>query len=285
MGAGAVSARLRVGISTCPNDTFAFHALLTGAVRPPGLELEFVLADVEELNQRMLRGELDCAKASFHAMLSMASRVWVLPCGAALGFGLGPLLLAAPGRPGVLPLSPRARVLAPGRFTTATLLLELLHPGPLALEQTTFSRILPLLAAGEADYGACIHEARFTWRDHGVGCVVDLGELFEQRTGTALPLGGLCVPRALGRDTALALTRAVQSSLGWALAHRGECLSTMRRYAQEQSDAVLWAHVDLYVNAATLDLGSDGQEALSALSRLAAERGLFGEEGELRVLD
>ena len=94
-----MSRPLRVGISPCPNDTFAFHALLTAAVAPRGLELEFVLADVEELNQRMLRGELDLAKTSVHAMLAMAERVWVLPSGAAVGFGVGPLLLASPGRP------------------------------------------------------------------------------------------------------------------------------------------------------------------------------------------
>ncbi|NOT30099.1 MAG: hypothetical protein HOP15_06600, partial [Planctomycetes bacterium] len=109
-----MSRPVRVGISTCPNDTFAFHALLTGAVTTPGLELEFVLADIEELNQRMLRGELELAKTSAHAMLALAARVWVLPSGAALGFGVGPLLLSAPGRPTQLPLPGEARVLAPG---------------------------------------------------------------------------------------------------------------------------------------------------------------------------
>ncbi len=278
-----MSRPLRVGISTCPNDTFAFHALLSGALRPRGLELEFVLADVEELNQRMLRGELDLAKTSFHAMLAMASRVWVLESGAALGFGVGPLLLSAPGRPAALPLAPDARVLAPGRWTTASLLLELLHPAPLCLEQVVFSSILPRLAEGSADYGACIHEARFTWRAHGLGCVADLGQLFEQRTGAPLPLGGLCAARELGRERALELAHAVRRSLEWGLAHRAECLPSMRAHAQEQSDDVLWAHVDLYVNEWTLELGPVGRAALKALGRLARERGRFADEGELDV--
>lgn len=279
-----MSAPLRVGLSTCPNDTFLFHALLTGAVRPRGLELEFVLADVEELNQRMLRGELALAKTSFHAMLAMAARVWVLECGSALGSGVGPLLLAAPGRPTALPLAPAARVLAPGRWTTAALLLRLLHPGPLCIEHALFSAILRRLAAGEADYGACIHEARFTWRAHGVGWVCDLGELYERRAGTLLPLGGLCASRSLGRETASALAATIRSSLEWALLHRAECLPTMRQHAQEHTDEVLWAHVDLYVNEWTRALGPEGRAALAALGRLARERGLLEGSSELEVL-
>ena len=279
-----MSARLRVGLSTCPNDTFLFHGLLTGTVRPRGLELEFVLADVEELNQRMLRGELALAKASFHAMLAMAERVWVLESGAALGFGVGPLLLAAPGRPAALPLRPGALVLAPGRWTTAALLLGLLHPGSLRIEHALFSSILPRLAAGDADYGACIHEARFTWKTHGLGFVCDLGALYEERAGTPLPLGGLCVSRALGRTSAEELARAVRDSLEWALAHRAECLPTMRRHAQEHSDEVLWAHVDLYVNEWTRALGTEGREALATLGRLAHESGLIPAARSLDVL-
>ena len=278
-----MSAPLRVGLSTCPNDTFLFHALLNGVVRARGLELEFVLADVEELNQRMLRGELELAKTSFHAMLAMAERVWVLECGSALGSGVGPLLLAAPGRPTVWPLASDARVLAPGRWTTAALLLRILHPAPLRVEQALFSSILPRLASGEADYGACIHEARFTWRTQGVGFVCDLGELYEERARAPLPLGGLCAARTLGRATAVELARAVRASLEWALAHRAECLPTLRRHAQEQSDEVLWAHVDLYVNGWTRALGPEGRAALATLARLARESGALPASQDLET--
>lgn len=279
-----MSAALRIGLSTCPNDTFLFHALLTGAVQPDGLALEFVLADVEELNQGMLRGEFALAKTSFHAMLAMAASVWVLPSGAALGFGVGPLLLAAPGRAKELPLASGAHVLAPGRWTTAALLLSLLCAGPLRLEHALFSSILPRLAQGSADYGVCIHEARFTWRTQGVGFVADLGALYERRAGAPLPLGGLCVSRALGRETASALARAVRSSLEWGLAHRSACLASMRRHAQEQSDEVLWAHVDLYVNEWTRELGAGGRAALLTLERLAREGGRVDGAHALEVL-
>jgi 5,8-dihydroxy-2-naphthoate synthase len=276
-----MSRPLRVGLSTCPNDTFLFHALLTGVVEPRGLELEFVLADVEELNERMLAGELELSKVSAHALLELAPRVWLLPSGSALGFGVGPLLLARPGLAPDLPLAPRARVLAPGRHTTATLLYRLLArelgvDGSQALAQTVFSEILPRLADGGADYGVCIHEARFTWQSRSLGLVADLGELFERTSGGALPLGGLCAARSLGRATAEELARLVRRSLEWALAHRAECLPTLRAHAQEHSDEVLWAHVDLYVNDWTLELGTTGRAAYGALARLAHERGLVG---------
>jgi len=280
-----VSRRLRVGLSTCPNDTFLFHALLEGHVRAEGLELEFVLADVEELNEAMRAGTLALAKTSCALQLALGPRVWLLPTGSALGFGVGPLLLSAPGRPQALPLPPGARVLAPGRWTTAALLLRLLNGAPLELEHRVFSEILPALEAGVADYGACIHEARFTWRSRAVECVADLGALYEAESGAAVPLGGLCVAREVGLETARTLGRAVRRSLEWALAHRQECLPTLRRHAQEQADEVLWAHVDLYVNDWTLDLGPVGREALAALQRLARERGLLEPSGALEVLD
>ena len=277
---------VRIGISTCPNDTFTFHALLAGEVEIPGVELSIELMDVEQLNQRLHAGELDLAKASFHAMLIRSEALWVLPSGAALGFGVGPLLLGAPGRAAeraVLPTS--AHVLCPGRWTTATLLFRLLHPEPVELEQRLFSAILPELSAGRADYGVCIHEARFTWREHGVRFVEDLGASWEQRTGVALPLGGLAVRRELGRELAQRLARGVRASLEWGLARREACLPTMRRHAQEQSDAVLWSHVELYVNEWTVELGPAGREALRTLSRLAREQRLLPEPaGELEFL-
>jgi len=279
-----MSRKLRLGLSTCPNDTFLFHALLEGHVQPRGLELEFVLADVEELNERMLRGELELSKVSVPVMLALAEHVWVLPVGMAVGFGVGPLLLAAPGRALDFPLAPGARVLAPGRHTTAALLVRLLQPHEMTLEHVVFSAILPRLAAGTADHGVCIHEARFTWREHGLGLVCDLGAEFEARTGSALPLGGLVAARTLDADTARELVRVLGASLDWARAHRAETLPTLRRHAQELADEVLWAHVDLYVNEWTRELGPVGRRALVELGRLARARGLLQATSELTVL-
>ena len=264
---------LAIGISTCPNDTFAFHALLTGEVQPEGgLQLDFTLADVEELNLRMLAGELDVAKVSFYAALAAARDVLVLPAGSALGRGVGPLLLAA--RAGERPHS-GSRVLCPGRWTTASLLWRLFHAGQGQVEQCLFSEIMPALQAGRADFGVCIHEGRFTWHDHDLGCVEDLGRTWENATDSPLPLGGIVARRTLGESTAGRVAEAIRRSIEWAHEHRERALVSMRRHAQELADSALWAHVDLYVNAHTLELGPQGERALEILSERARQSGLI----------
>lgn len=276
--------RLRVGISTCPNDTFAFHALLSGEVRIPGVELDFTLLDVEELNEGLAAGRFDVCKVSFHAALLRAEELVVLPSGSALGYGVGPVLLGAPGRERFDPALARC-VLSPGRWTTATLLMRLFHPEVEELEQTVFSEIMPRLRAGEADYGVCIHEGRFTWRDQGLAFVEDLGERFERETSSALPLGGIVARRSLPGHLLQEIARAVGDSVEWGLANREACEGTMRRYAQEASPEVLWAHVELYVNRWTRDLGSEGLAALSALGDLARGRGILRPGASLEVLE
>lgn len=267
--------RLRVGLSTCPNDTFLFHGLLSGAIPTPGLELEFELLDIEELNLGLLAGRFDVAKGSFALALERASELVTLPVGAALGRGNGPLLLAraAGVRPG-----PGRRVLSPGRHTTANLLLHLFHGEALreaALEQVVFSAIQPALQAGTADLGACIHEGRFTWEAQGLDLVDDLGARWEAATGAMLPLGGLFARRHLSERTRRLLTAALRASLEYGHAHPEEALGTMRQHAQEQTDAVLWSHVELYVTDCTRDVGPDGRRALAALGDRARAAGLL----------
>ena len=271
--------KLRFGISTCPNDTFAFHALLTGKVLPRGLEIDFLLADVEELNQAALAGELDAAKVSFAAALRMGRETVVLPVGSALGFGNGPLLLAS--RADTLPAEPHAdgraaRVLCPGAHTTANLLYDLFHPGEGAVEQVIFSDIMPALSEGTADFGVCIHEGRFTYREQGLTLVEDLGETWERTTRAPLPLGGLIARTSLGPPVIAELCRAIGASLDYGHAHRAETYATMARYAVELEREVIDAHVDLYVNERTRDLGTEGRAALRALSdrALALDRTL-----------
>lgn len=265
---------IHFGISTCPNDTFAFHGLLAGKVATPGLDLRIELMDVQELNERLAAGRFDAAKASFHAALRLAGEVGVLPVGSALGFGVGPLLLAAPeGRGPAARTGGSPRVLCPGEWTTATLLYRMFH-GDGAIEQTVFDRIMPALKAGDADLGVCIHEGRFTWEREGLRCVEDLGSRWERETGAPLPLGGLLARRGLGPEVHAALTAAIRASLDHAWAHREETLVTMRRYAQELDDAVIWQHVELYVNEWTRDLGDAGARALAALREQAVCAGL-----------
>lgn len=272
--------RVRLAISTCPNDTFAFHGLLTGAVDPRGLDFEIELLDIECLNERVLAGDFDVCKASFHAALAAADGIVVLPSGSALGFGVGPLLLAA--RPGDVPRHAGQLTLCPGRHTTASLLFSLFHPSSTRVEQVVFSDIMPRLRSRDADFGVCIHEGRFTWEGQGLSLVEDLGTRWENETRSPLPLGGIVASRRLPPATVAAVQAAIRDSLLLGLADRDAALPTMRRHAQEQDDAVLMRHVDLYVNDWTVDLGDVGRRALGELAGRAAAAGIGG---RLRVFD
>jgi 1,4-dihydroxy-6-naphthoate synthase len=266
--------RLALGISPCPNDTYAFHALLERRIETPGLDLAFELHDIEELNRRFLAGRFDASKVSF-AALAGRPEIRVLGAGAALGFGVGPVLVAAPGArllrsaEGRPRIPAEARVLCPGERTSASLLYRIFHAGEGRVEQVLFSHILPALAARAAEFGVCIHEGRFTYPALGLALVEDLGTRWEERERAPLPLGGIALREDLGPALALALEDAIARSIDYAHAHREEALVTMRRHAQENSDAVLWQHVELYVNEWTHALGPEGSRAVARLRELA----------------
>ncbi len=262
---------IRLGISTCPNDTFAFHALMHRLVDTRGLDFQVELLDIQQLNTRLLAGEFDVAKASFAAALELAEQTWVLPSGSALGFGVGPLLLAA--RKGSTPRDITQVTICPGQHTTATLLFQLFYGNTTRIEHDVFSRIMPRLQSAKADFGVCIHEGRFTWQDQGLYLVEDLGTRWERETNHPLPLGGILASRALDAATIQKVQDTIQDSIRWAREQPEETLPTMRHYAQEFNDAVLMQHVDLYVNEWTVELGAVGAGALAALSSRAAELG------------
>lgn len=265
--------KIRLGISTCPNDTFTFHGLLTRQVDWRGLDFEIDLLDIQQLNDRLFAGDFDVAKTSFHAALLLSEETVVMPTGSALGFGVGPLLLSA--RDGQRPQGPEQTTLCPGKHTTATLLFQLFYPQTTALQQVVFSEIMPKLRREEADFGVCIHEGRFTWQAEGLGLVEDLGTRWESETQCPLPLGGLVARRTLDHETLARVHQVIHDSLNFALADRSAPLPTMRQYAQEFNDDVLMQHVDLYVNDWTVDLGAVGANALRQLSLRAAASGML----------
>lgn len=266
---------IKLGISTCPNDTFAFHALMAGEVDTEGLEFETELLDVEELNRGFTAGRFDVAKMSFATMLRFADQLVLLPAGSALGFGVGPVVLERAG------LTEERRddaaslhVLAPGAGTTATLLWHLFHEQPEELDQVVFHAIMPALERGEADLGICIHEGRFSYEEVGLSLFEDLGATWEQATSLPLPLGGIAARRSLDEPVRARVARAVRRSVEWARAHPEATAQTMARYAQDQTAETHMKHVALYVNDWTVDLGDRGVRALAALGELAGKRGL-----------
>jgi 1,4-dihydroxy-6-naphthoate synthase len=260
--------KLRLGLSTCPNDTFAFHAILERRIDLRGLEFEPELLDVQQLNDGLFAGRYDVSKASFYAALLLAGNYGVVRSGAALGFGVGPLVVAA--RPNVRP-SPEARVLCPGPTTTATLLYRSLHPGQGEIDHAVFSDIGPALLRGDADLGVLIHEGRLTYRRDGLQLVEDLGASFEDLARAPVPLGGVVARLDLPTGTAERFTAVLRDSIAYAAAHREEALVTIRRYAQELGEDVIWPYVALYVTEHTIDLGEEGARALQVLERTGRE--------------
>jgi 1,4-dihydroxy-6-naphthoate synthase len=274
--------KLRLGLSTCPNDTFAFHAILERRIDLRGLEFEPELLDVQQLNDGLFAGRYDVSKASFHAALLLARDYGVVRAGSALGFGVGPLLVAA--RPGVRP-QPSARVLCPGPTTTATLLYRCLHPDGGAIDHTVFSDIGAVLRRGDADLGVLIHEGRLTYERDGLVLIEDLGASFERLAQAPIPLGGILASLELPDDVVERFTAVLRDSIAYAWANKPEVLGTIRRYAQEMSEGVIWPYVELYVTEHTVDLGDDGICALATLERTAAAAGALPDEtAPLRVL-
>lgn len=277
---------MRLAISTCPNDTFAFHAILHRKIDLRGLEFDIELLDIQQLNEGLLTGQFDISKASFYAAIRSAETTFVLPSGSALGFGVGPLLLASASQ-----TSPDRQLpggssitLCPGSLTTAALLFELFYATAIAEGKTTvqhciFSDIMPALKNSCADFGVCIHEGRFTWPDEGLFLVADLGTRWEQDTNSPLPLGGIVARRDLDRNQLWTAQAVIRDSIEYAFAHRDETVPTMRHYAQSLIDEVLLQHVDLYVNDWTIDLGDVGRRALDRLTDKAIECGLIDSRG------
>ena len=279
-----MSQKIRLAISTCPNDTFAFHGLLTGQIETRGLDFEIELLDIQQLNDGLFAKRFDIAKASFHAALLLADRYCVMPSGSALGFGVGPLLLGA--KPGTRPRATGTLTLCPGQHTTATMLLRLFYGIETQVKHVVFSDVMPALQEGTADFGVCIHEGRFTWEEQGLNLVEDLGTRWEKETNCPLPLGGILGQKNLGCEVLQKVQAAIEESLKLSLADPESALPTMRQYAQEFDDEILMKHVELYVNDWTLDLGSVGAAALQELSNRAKSVGLVAAENEqLEVLD
>ena len=266
---------LTFGHSPCPNDTFAFHALTHGLVEVP-FPIVPVLRDIEALNRHARDASpadaYDLTKLSVGAFAAVGDRYRLLRSGAALGQGVGPLVVARTPMP--LAEAVRGRVAIPGRETTAYRLLRLAAPTLDAHARTTvelrYDRILAAVAAGEVDAGLIIHESRFTYAEHGLVRVADLGDWWEGETGLPVPLAGICARADLDPGMAAEAERAIRDSVQYAFDHPEASRDYVRAHAQELSDAVCDQHIALYVNAYSLDLGDDG---LQAIARLVAAGG------------
>ncbi len=264
---------LSLGYSPCPNDTYIFYALTHGRIATPGFSVAERLEDVETLNQLAIDGQLDLTKISYHALGHLRDRYVLLHSGGALGRGCGPLVIAANDTD--LHSLRGKRIAIPGPLTTANLLLQLYGSGFDNLLVVPFDQIMPSLKRGEADAGVIIHESRFTYRGSGFHEILDLGAWWEADTGLPIPLGGILARRDLGHHTIRAVDNAIRASLEYARCNPDEPRTYIRKHAQEMDDQVIDAHIEMYVNDFSLDLGAEGLAAVQTLMARAEERGLI----------
>jgi 1,4-dihydroxy-6-naphthoate synthase len=259
--------KLGFGFSPCPNDTFAFDALVHGRVPAPFAAIP-ALHDIEQLNAFAHEGRYELTKLSFGALAGLRDRYTLLRSGAALGRGCGPLVVAR--EPATLAQATAGRIAIPGRDTTAFLLLRLAEPALGEVVELRYDVILDAVASGEVDAGLIIHESRFTYPALGLVEVADLGAWWERETGLPVPLGAICARNDLGDELRDAAEDAIRRSVEHAFAHPLESRDYVREHSQELSDEVCRRHIELYVNEFTLDLGDDGLAAVDALLARAA---------------
>ena len=267
---------LSLGYSTCPNDTLAFYALTHGRIESGGLEFNIELADVEKLNLKARKGLLDVTKLSFAALGNLLDTYGLLRSGAALGRGCGPLIVARPGV-GLGALEGRP-VAVPGLWTTAAMLLGL-YASPSNLVPMGFEAIMPSLQKGDLDIGVIIHEGRFTYREYGLECLLDLGDWWERTTGLPIPLGCIAARRNLPPEIIGKVERSIRESVTYGLANRSQAMPYITGHSQELAPRVIEQHIDLYVNNFTVDLGEEGGKAIETLFQMAERKGLLSKKG------
>jgi 1,4-dihydroxy-6-naphthoate synthase len=273
-----VTEKLSLAYSPCPNDTFIFAAWTAGLL-PDAPPVEVVLDDVEALNLAAREGRYALTKASFGAIPYLLDKYRILRAGGALGRGCGPLLVSKPDATGRAPaldsFVPHARVAIPGKLTTAYLLLRLAHRRPIDAVAMQFDRIVEAVASGEVDAGLIIHESRFTYQATGLVKVIDLGEWWESQTGYPIPLGAILARRDLEPAALKRLNETIRASLAYARANEVAVMPYVRGHAFEMDQSVMLAHVALYVNNYTRDVGQEGILAVDELFTLAGTAGLL----------
>jgi len=254
---------ITVGHSPDPDDAFMFYALAHNKLDTGDLEFRHELQDIETLNRRAMRGELEVSAVSIHAYAHLLDKYALLPSGCSMGDRYGPMVVAR--KPLTIDTLNQVRIAVPGTLTTAFLTLRLLTQREFAYEVLPFDQIIAAVRDGRFDAGLIIHEGQLTFQNEGLRLVVDLGVWWQEKTGLPLPLGGNVVRRDLGLDTIRHISRLLKESIRYALAHRGDALSYALQYARDMDRALADQFVGMYVNDWTLDYGPRGRAAVRRL--------------------
>jgi 1,4-dihydroxy-6-naphthoate synthase len=278
---------IRVGHSPDPDDAFMFHALANDKIPTGNLKFVHELQDIETLNRRALRGELEVTAVSLHAYAFLLDKYALLPTGCSMGDKYGPMVVARK------PLSPRdlpgLKLAVPGTLTTAFLTLRLLYDSLGAKEPVyevvPFDQIIDAVASGKFDAGLIIHEGQLTFQNQGLHLVTDLGVWWQERTGLPLPLGGNVVRKDLGPATMKEVSRLIRESIQYGLSHREEALAHALHYARDMDAKLADKFVGMYVNHWTLDYGDRGRAAIRKLLEEGHRAGVIPNPVELEFVE
>lgn len=273
---------IRVGHSPDSDDAFMFYALAEGLIDTGDLRYTHELQDIETLNRRALKGELEVTAVSIHAYAYLADHYALLPSGSSMGDRYGPKLVSRTHRE--LHEADGARIAVPGLLTTAYLALRLAVPKfePVV---TPFDQIEDVVARGEADLGLLIHESQLTYAERGLHLVADVGEWWFEETGLPLPLGGNVVRKDLGDPLIALISRHLRASINYALDHRAAALDHAMRFARGLDRSKADTFVGMYVNDWTRDYGDRGREAVRALLNRGVEAGIINRPVTVEFVD
>lgn len=274
---------ITVGHSPDPDDAFMFYALAHDKIDTGNLQFRHELQDIETLNRRAMRGELEVSAVSIHAYAFLLDKYALLPTGCSMGDRYGPMIVAR--RPmGVGDLR-QVKIAVPGTLTTAFLALRLLLEKEFAYEVIPFDEIIPAVAAGRFDAGLIIHEGQLTFQNQGLHLVVDLGVWWQDKTGLPLPLGGNVVRRDLGEKTMKEISRLIRASIHYSLEHRQDALTYALNYARDMDRDLADRFVGMYVNDWTLDYGPRGRAAVARLLEEGHRQGIIPSPVQVEFVD
>jgi 1,4-dihydroxy-6-naphthoate synthase len=274
---------ITVGHSPDPDDAFMFYALAHDKIDTGDLMFRHELQDIETLNRRALKGELDVSAVSIHAYAFLLETYALLPSGCSMGDRYGPMVIAR--KPMTVRDLSKVRIAVPGTMTTAFLTLRLLLPQAFAYEIIPFDEIIPAVASGKFDAGLIIHEGQLTFQNQGLYLIVDMGIWWQERTGLPLPLGGNVVRRDLGIETIRTISRLIKESIRYSLNHRQDALTYALKYARDMDRDLADRFVGMYVNDWTLDYGARGRAAVAKLLDEAHRAGVIPEPVQVEFLE
>lgn len=265
--------QITVGHSPDPDDAFMFYALAHDKIDTGNLAFRHELQDIETLNRRALKGELEVSAVSIHAYAFLLDTYALLPSGCSMGDKYGPMVVAR--KPMNVSDLSNIKIAIPGTMTTAFLALRLLLPKGFSYDVVPFDQILGVVEAGKYDAGLIIHEGQLTFQNQGLHLVTDLGVWWQDKTKLPLPLGGNVVRRDLGEQTIRDISRLIKESIRYSLDHRQDALTYALNYARDMDRGLADKFVGMYVNEWTLDYGERGRQAVRLLLDEAHRAGVI----------